>query len=448
MNVALSTLRRAKCAYSPADNMPPGRTPYLDALAEHIQKGAEPPTLDDLNEYYASMPTGANKAADGLLQELYGRAYYWGIVDSGNIQGLTVIGKIKMGNQNAYSMVEASQAHYDWVRARPQPEHPLTPLVAAWLTRPRPVKHNERGDPLFPASIMMLSDDDPRRERLGFTLPARVSPEGDYLPGLAPGEIAAEPTTPALPLQLYDLGQGPARTPGKGAPLALRIFVDTMIATKPTDRDLKDGRPLLLPPVRLRQYLHHLYPSTNSWRKGRHLRAFLDALDAVHNCRIAYTLPDGSGVARNIVTVVDRPVRGLDDWVRFFVNLPPKSARGFMTDRKALVTSGANHAIAYRLFLSLSAHWNQPGTMRVPLPGRGRRRRTWAQTQTPDRYPEVDDELLIAMAFPAGRYSRRRDMLAKATKALAYLAAHGWITVHLKRRIMPGPEWAGWGNNT
>ena len=52
-----------------------------------------------------------------------------------------------------------------------------------------------------------------------------------------PGFAKPDTPSPALPLALYDLGAGPAISPGKGAPLALRMFVESVLSVPMDERE-------------------------------------------------------------------------------------------------------------------------------------------------------------------------------------------------------------------
>ena len=99
--------------------------------------------------------------------------------------------------------------------------------------------------------------------------------------------------------------------------------------------------------------------------------------------------------------------------------------------------AGVESGVAWRLLFSLATWWNQPGRTIVPV-GRGK---SWRQARKVDRYPEVSDSTLTAMAFPAGG---SRHGLQRAEKALDYLVRIGYAVVHPTCRILPGDEWAGW----
>ena len=84
-----------------------------------------------------------------------------------------------------------------------------------------------------------------------------------------------------------------------------------------------------------------------------------------------------------------------------------------------------------------------PGKMRVPIPkGRGRPGKLWRQARQLERYPEVTDAELIAMAYPrdAGDVgSTRRSRLQRVREALDYLGSTGYADCRPGQRLLPGP---------
>ena len=60
--------------------------------------------------------------------------------------------------------------------------------------------------------------------------------------------------------------------------------------------------------------------------------------------------------------------------VQLAVDLPPGSGKGPLIDRPALRAAGVVSAPAYRLALSLSALWRQPGKAGAGISGFGRLR--------------------------------------------------------------------------
>ena len=340
--------------------------------------------------------------------------------------------------------------HELWRDADPQPRHPLAPLVRAWWKRPVEVEdRNDRPDPLFPAPLVHVQRNDRRAGNLfspAVWTATQESGQFDLFPGFGPGE-ANGPLVPALPLALYDLGKGTAQTRGRGAPLALRIFVEAVLSVPLHDRTL--NRPVALPPQRFGDLLKALYPNPGFYRPSQHFAAIYEAAKSLESARVPWEHPDGSGAMRRVVYARDLPRNGrLDDWIQFVVDLPPGSERGVLVDRTALRQAGVKSASSYRLALSLAFWWHDPGKMRVPIPkGRGRTGKLWRQTRKVERYPVVTDAELIAMTYPSEANnvdSTRRSRLQRSRKALAFLVDLGYAAIE-DGRIMPGQNWAGWG---
>lgn len=209
----------------------------------------------------------------------------------------------------------------------------------------------------------------------------------------------------------------------------------------------------MLPAMRLRNMLPWLYgEGAKRYRLSRHWPRLHAAFRALENdeARIPWVDPNtGCGSARRVVTPVDIPRKGrLDDWVRFSVHLPPGSEKGPLVDRPALRKAGVISAPAYRMALSLSFLWHDPGHLRVPY---GRGKRLWGQTRQEERYPPIRDEDLVWMAYPAGHNiditaGTRRKRLYAARRALKFLEAIGFAKRTPGGGIMPGDSWSGWGN--
>ena len=329
------------------------------------------------------------------------------------------------------------------------PKHPLAPLIDAWQRlAPVPIHtRNDRPDPLFPAPLVHVKRNDRRAANLFSPATWADTRKGqiDLFPGFGPSQ-ADGPLVPALPLALYDLGKGAKMTRGHGAPLALRIFVEAVLSVGLEDRD----RAVLLPPQRFGDFLAALYPDhAPNYRPKKDWPRFLEATAALDAARIPWENEDGTGALRRVVYARDLPREGSrDDWIQFAVDIPPGvGKRGALVDRAALRLTGVVSALAYRLTLSLAFWWNDPGRTRTPTNKGGGRGKLWRQTRKPERYPEVTDAELIAMAYPrdAGDVDTGRRMrLHRAREALAYLVSIGYAEVHPRQRIMPGRDWAGW----
>ena len=351
--------------------------------------------------------------------------------------------------QAYYALPDLEEIHKHWCHSTVKTRHPLVPIVEAWQNRPREVEANNRPDPIFPGPMVIVKASDSRADR--FYRPAPTGPTANkggamYFPGFAPGEEHGGPITPALPVHLYDLGAGTKNKLERAANLAFRMFVEACLSVPQNERKIAGA--VLLPPERFGDYLLRLYPDgAKNWRRKKDLGPLLEAFEALESpeARIHWEGPDGTGGARRVVIPRDIPRNGkMDDWVQFAVDLPPGSDRGPLIDRPALIRAGASSAAQYRLTLGLSFWWYDPGRLQRPVAKGG----PWVLPRDRQRYPEVRDELLVAMTFPTGGITGAagRQRLHRAKEALDRLVAEGFAAIASKRKIYPGPQWVGWDN--
>ena len=169
----------------------------------------------------------------------------------------------------------------------------------------------------------------------------------------------------ALPVALYDLGAGAEGLKGgRGAPLALRLFVESILAVRVEDR----GRPVLLS-VPLRDFLARIYPNGRP-SPARYWPRLYEAAQALssNEARIPwYDSGRKTGGLWLAVTVrnIPRGPRALNDDVTIEVYLPP-TVRSGPPISPDLPRWGVESAPAYRLALNLPVHWWKPGTTYRP----------------------------------------------------------------------------------
>ena len=287
------------------------------------------------------------------------------------------------------------------------PLWPLAPLVTAWQNRPRPVQPNTRTTKRVTPALLAMSNSPARQNgNMLFSPPAHATegPDGDQM--VMPGFGRPDAASPALPLALYDLGAGPATSPGRGAPLALRMFVESVLSVPMEERER--GQPVAMS-VSLRDFLAWLYPSripspAEYWPR---LMAAIEALDSREARIPLYDPQTNRSELRRVVSVsgIPRGPGALDESVRIIVDLPPGSGKGpQVSDR--LRWWGVRSAPAYRLLINLAYQWYNPGVTIVPV-GKGKARH-WVQAMDPDRYPKISDSDLISLAFPTTRRDRGR----------------------------------------
>lgn len=336
----------------------------------------------------------------------------------------------------------ADDVHAQWTAARKAGRklpHPLEAMVRTWTPAPKRAEAVARPDAILAGPFIQTHARDKRIGSLAFQPFAHLAPAPEgvlYLPGFGTGEEHGEPVSASLPLSIWTLGSGDHRSPA--AALALRVVVDFASAVPLLERG---GR------LRFEETLYDLWRRHYPGAKRPHpsqLRRLREALHHAHNLRIAHRDPEtGAGGDWSPFAVRNIPHVHAAARVVVDIELPPGSDRGIIHDRAAGFRVGPASGTAFRLLLSLEAHWAAPGRMRFKV-GRGRGR-PWKQARNIKRYPRVSDAELLAWTYPAGHNRRRADALRQAAQALARLEAAGLVRVGPERRIMPGDNWAGWG---
>ena len=284
---------------------------------------------------------------------------------------------------------------------------PMAPLVGTWQQRPRPVEPNRRlTDRVIPARLAMAETSNNLRLLFSPAAHAEYGPDGKQL--VMPGFANVDTPSPALPLALYDLGAGPTISPGRGAPLALRMFVESVLSVPMQERER--GQPVAMS-VSLREFLKWLYPTRTPspaeyWPR---LMAAVEALDSWDARVPLYDPQTKRNELRRVVSVggIPRGPGALDESVRIIVDLPPGSGNGPQVSNN-LRLWGVKSAPVYRLLINLAYQWHNPGVTIIPV-GKGKARR-WVQVDDPGRYPTITDTDLVFLTFPtmSSRSERRK----------------------------------------
>ena len=272
---------------------------------------------------------------------------------------------------------------------------------------------------IFPAKLAMAPRTDRRAGNL-FSHAAHVGEGQLVLPG-----FQTDRTAPALPLQLYDLGLGAVHAEKTtAAPLALRIFVESILAVSRQDR--RGDGPVVIS-MTLRDLLNRLYPGPRRPKPREYWPRLMKASETLDSteARIPWYDPDiGRGGLRRVVSLVDIP-RGpgaLDDLVRIVVDLPPGSrerAAGVGQPRLVgtEVTGGSTATL-----LNLAFWWHNPGQTVHPVgqraDGKGRH---WQRATDPDRYPAMSDDELVDIVFPTSGRARVSNLVGEARQVLKNL---------------------------
>ena len=341
---------------------------------------------------------------------------------------------------------EDARAVCDCLARMPVPEGTGMALLTRVVeTIPGAIGSNAREDRILPSCVAMVggraAQTDGRRS--GGPLFSRAmhveNRDGRelVLPGFGQGHDEFE--GPVLPLALYDLGvTSPGRSTGKGAPLALRLWIELLLSA---DMDLRRVQGGPRHSMTMRELLRQLYPGRRP-RPAEVWPSLVRASDVLGSfaARIPWEDPaTGIGSARQVIVLHDFPRTPdrLDDLVVWEVSLPPGAGAGPIISPN-LALYGVRSAPQYRALVSLPFHWFRPGVTRIPV-GRGSRRH-WVLSEDPRVYPSIDDDgVIIPLCFPTSARRQRRHLRVKAQGALHGLVDAGEVRL-VDGRLMP-PSW-------
>ena len=381
-------------------------------------------------------------------------------------------------------IIELDDVHKAWRKARATPggerlKHPLATLVEAWQAgQPIEVKRDTKNNAIMPAPFAIVRDLQSEQGEL-FDISSTPQPgfhaaAQGWLPTLEP---EAKEAVESLPLILFDAAGGASMAPGRGAPLALRLWVESILSV-PCPRLPGQARVTCT----LEELIIQLWP--NGWSgPGRDAPKLERAFSQIQQAYVPWK--GGRWLA---VAVRNRPdYHNLKSPVVFDVSLPPGSGQGPLAHRPTLRKYGVKSAAAYRLALGLAYLWNKhlthkgkrlPPTVPVvernpagvvldvhgrPLQRSGRPVTHWSdpragRTGNYERNPEMerlpwltpDNLLSLGSPYQAGgralNGAARRKALERVRQATDEMVKAGDVTIEKKeRRIrLAPPDW--WGN--
>ena len=388
------------------------------ALLREAQAALQPDFPDSankLNELTSFLETAANAFSDGAA---------WDAIRRGALL-LTINGETVVYLAECCELLSQFRARADGLSA----------LALLYAKLPRPGRANiNRPDRILPSRLAMVDPTDRRAGRL-FTPAAHAVERGGgqlKLPGFG---LERTRITPALPLALYDLSGSSSMERGRGAPLALRLWVESILAMGLIDRANPWPTVLEIP---LRNLLAKLYPGKRRPKPNEYWPRLMQAVKILDSTRIPWEDPEtGKGGLRRIVNVSDIP-RGpgkLDDAVRIIVDLPPGSGKGPVVSPN-LNRYGVQSAPLYRGLLNLAYLWFNPGVTRFPVRG-GKHH---LQMEDPERYPTKTDNLLIELFYPTSTNKQRKRLAFEARQHLAQLVEDGEARIVKGRLLPPAPR--------
>ena len=308
--------------------------------------------------------------------------------------------------------------------------HPIGCLALAWHERPRPSARETRPDRILPARLAMVTAGQ-YGYREQFLRAQHLDPTGKQtLPGFAIDGL----TGPTLPLELYTLGVTNLRKPGSAAPLAMRLWVESILSVPLA---MRTGEYPVAMEMTLRELLLAIYPGRRRPRPSEYWPRLMDAIEDLESLRVPWEdAMTGRAGLRRVVSVSDIP-RGpgaLGDAVTLTVHLPPGAAVGPVVSPR-LAEWGWRSAPAYRALIGLAYRWHRPGITRKPVRTGG----AWVQSTDPGDYPVVSDEDAIELCYPESATRNRRMLLSRSWRVLKMLAKAGELRLVMDRgkKILP-----------
>ena len=313
--------------------------------------------------------------------------------------------------------------HLAWVASRDGESaimHPLGQHVRAWHSRPRTSVRETRPDRILPARLAMVSVGEYGAGDQ-FLRALHADPEGERtLPGFGMPGIKG----PTLPLELYQLGSTGGARNTMSAPLAMRLWVESVLSVPLA---MRTGEYPVVMKVTLRELLTAIYPGHRRPRPSEYWPRLMGAVRDLDSLRVPWEDPvTGHGGLMRVVGVSNIP-RGpgaLDDPVILTVHMPPGAAAGPVVSPR-LAEWGRRSAPAYRALIGLAYRWHRPGITRKPV----RKGGAWVQSTDPDDYPVMSDDDVIELCYPESATRNRRMLLSRAWRVLKMLEKAGELRV-------------------
>lgn len=320
---------------------------HIDALAHHVGIGGEPQA--------GEIPTirGVPKHWIGVGWPLGGLEHHPKVMPEEGELG--------------FSELLIWGAHGVWIRSGAKGTHPLAGCVETWLRRPRREHIDERQDKGVLPRVAVV---DNRKVALPDYI-WRIEDEHDQ------AQLPLWPEAPKAKqvalLDLVDASNLPVRAKGRGAPLALRLAVWSMMALKVQYRE---GSHQL--PVTLREIVAGVFP--NGWNRTNQWPALRHELRSVSNYMVPVMI-DGKLHSYHPLGPVAVPQEpSLDDEIRLVVNYLSGFGAGPIVDLPELGQLSVKSVGRFRAYIgAMSLSW-KTGVTRRKSKGR------WYWATNPDLY--------------------------------------------------------------
>jgi hypothetical protein len=254
-----------------------------------------------------------------------------------------------------------------WRKSEENLQHPLAPIVRAWIQQATAKQITREYDRKHPAAIIERSRMGSIRdvttfsnlaEELDTLIPfSAPAPESQQIemPGLETQSILPE----VLPLQAVHMRDGIETTKRGAVAMPIRLFFEAMMALDPKETQV-DIR------FKLGDLLRYLNPD-GKYNRTNHLPHVLRGLHSLHFLRIPYrSKPDNPSTEVDWIPVLPRTVPNLksgnDASIILEVKLPPDARSGMMVEKDILRLTGKKSSAKFNAYLTACWIFDRYGT--------------------------------------------------------------------------------------
>ena len=254
-----------------------------------------------------------------------------------------------------------------WRKSEANLQHPLAPIVRAWIQQATAKQITREYDRKHPAAVIERSRMGSIRdvttfsnlaEELSALMPfSAPAPESQQIemPGLETQSILPE----VLPLQAVHMRDGIETTKRGAVAMPIRLFFEAMMALDPkqTQVDIR---------FKLGDLLRYLNPD-GKYNRTNHLPHVLQGLHSLHFLRIPYrSNPDKPSTEVDWIPVLPRTVPNLksgnDASIILEVKLPPDARSGMMVEKDILRLTGKKSSAKFNAYLTACWIFDRYGT--------------------------------------------------------------------------------------
>ena len=245
-----------------------------------------------------------------------------------------------------------------------RPAHPLAPIVRAWQQHPHPVEPylpTKRAN--LPALHQVTIEEAQSMRMAAFKEPEAAAAAAEMqleldLPSLGPAVRGC----PSWLLWLFDRAGGSSMSQGRGAPWELRLFIGALLHLPTKHRDER-WHTVRLPVYDTPDHEGKTIPGVVSWLHPKgwaNRRRDWDKLPAAFEAlkQLACVQVNGD-TAMVVLMPTFYPTKETGNIVEFTLRVPASGAHGARIDWPTLCTYGAESAMLYRGYLSVSAYLDQ-----------------------------------------------------------------------------------------